>query len=47
MELSIDTLMGETKPIDLIYSIDLWQLQKIQLKSWCNESNLELPRKLS
>ena len=28
IELSVDTLMGETKPIDLIQSFDLWQLQK-------------------
>ena len=28
IELSNDTLIGETKPIDLIYSICLWQRQK-------------------
>ena len=47
IELSIDTLMGETKPTDLIYSIDLWQLQSIRLKFWCNKPNLKFPRKLS
>ena len=46
IEFSIDTLMGETKPIDLIQSFDLWQLQKESIEILMQQIEPEISEKI-
>ena len=46
IELSIDALMGETKSIDLFWSIDLWQLQKNSIETLMQQIEPEFSEKI-